>query len=135
MQFQMSKNSSLVATIWCPYLGRPLTQFPQQHPLSSRPCGPLEDEAGTEPGPGNDHRRASGQPSSYKIVIKNFLNPKGHQNPISGSKGTAILLKGWILPTGGASSRRVCACSLRSRLVSIETHDQIVSSDNNTVNS
>ena len=46
--------------------------------------------------------------SSYKIhyfkVIKNFLNPEGHQNPISGSKVTAILLKGWILPIGGASS-------------------------------
>ena len=45
--------------------------------------------------------------SSYKIdyviVIKNFLNPKGHQNPISGSKVSAILLKGWILPIGGAS--------------------------------
>ena len=26
----------------------------------------------------------------YVIVIKNFLNPKGHQNPISGSKLTAI---------------------------------------------
>ena len=38
--------------------------------------------------------------SSYKIdhfiVIKNFLNPKGHQNPISGSKVMAILLKGLI---------------------------------------
>ena len=59
--------------------------------------------------------------SSYKIdyviVIKNFLNPKGHQNPISGSKVTAILLKGWILSIGGSSSGRVCACSLRSRLV------------------
>ena len=36
--------------------------------------------------------------SSYKIdyviVIKIFLNPKGHQNPNSGSKVTAILLKG-----------------------------------------
>ena len=46
--------------------------------------------------------------SSYKIddviVIKNFLNSEGHQNPISGSKVTAILLKGWILPIGGASS-------------------------------
>ena len=35
--------------------------------------------------------------SSYKvdyvIVIKNFLNPEGHQNPISGSKVTAVLLK------------------------------------------
>ena len=32
--------------------------------------------------------------SSYKIVIKNFLNPEGHQNPSSGSKVTIILLKG-----------------------------------------
>ena len=37
-------------------------------------------------------------------MIKDFLNPEGHQNPISGSKVTAILLKGWILPLGGASS-------------------------------
>ena len=36
-------------------------------------------------------------------MIKIFLNPKGHQNPISGSKDMAILLKGWILPIGGAS--------------------------------
>ena len=39
-------------------------------------------------------------PFSYKIdyviVIKNFLNRKGHQDPISGSKVTVILLKGWI---------------------------------------
>ena len=38
--------------------------------------------------------------SSYKIdyviVIKNFLNPEGHQNPISDSKVKAILLKGLI---------------------------------------
>ena len=37
-------------------------------------------------------------------MIKTFLNPEGHQNPISGSKVTAILLKGWILPIGGASA-------------------------------
>ena len=37
-------------------------------------------------------------------MIKNFLSPEGHQNPISGSKVTAISLKGWILPIGGASS-------------------------------
>ena len=37
-------------------------------------------------------------------MIKNFLNPEGHQNPISGSKVMAILLEGWILPIGGASS-------------------------------
>ena len=30
----------------------------------------------------------------YIIMIKNILNPKGHQNPFSGSKVTAILLKG-----------------------------------------
>ena len=27
-------------------------------------------------------------------MIKNFLNPEGHQNPISGSKVTAILQRG-----------------------------------------
>ena len=53
----------------------------------------------------------------YVIVIKNCLNLEGHQNSISGSKVKEILLKGWILPIGGASSGRVCACSLRSRLV------------------
>ena len=37
-------------------------------------------------------------------MIKNFLNPEVHQNPFSGSKVTAILLKGWIWPIGGASS-------------------------------
>jgi hypothetical protein len=37
-------------------------------------------------------------------VINNFLNPEGHQNSISGSKVTAILLKGWILPIVGASA-------------------------------
>ena len=50
--------------------------------------------------------------SSYKIdyviVIKTFLNPENHQNRMSGSKVTAILLKGWILPMGGASAVRVC---------------------------
>jgi hypothetical protein len=54
----------------------------------------------------------------YVIMIKNFLNPKGHQNPISASKAMAILLKGWILSIGGVVSGRVCACSLHSRLVS-----------------
>ena len=53
----------------------------------------------------------------YVIVIQNSLNLKGHQNPISCSKVTAILLKGLIWPICGASSGRVCACSLRSRLV------------------
>ena len=40
----------------------------------------------------------------YVIVIKNFLNPKGHQNPIKGSKVRTILLKVWTLPIDGASA-------------------------------
>ena len=47
-----------------------------------------------------------------------ILNPEGHQNRITGSKVTAILVKGYILPIGGVALGRVCACSLRSRLVS-----------------
>ena len=50
--------------------------------------------------------------------MSHFLNPKGHPNIITGSKVTSILLNGWILPIGGASSGRVCSCSLRSRVVS-----------------
>ena len=46
--------------------------------------------------------------SSYKIdyvvVIKTFLNPEGHPNRISGSKVTAIILMGRILPICGASA-------------------------------
>ena len=48
--------------------------------------------------------RASSYKIDYVIVIKSFLNPKGHQNPISGSKVMVILLKGLILPLGGASA-------------------------------
>ena len=51
------------------------------------------------------------------MVIKNFPNPEGHQNLISGSKVTAILMKGWILPIGVVALGRVCAYNLRSRLV------------------
>ena len=42
-------------------------------------------------------------------------------NRIIGSKVTAILLNGWVLPVDGVASGRVCACSLCSlcsRLVS-----------------
>ena len=48
--------------------------------------------------------RCSSYRIDYVVVVKNFLNPKGHQNPISGSKVTAILLKRRILPIGGASA-------------------------------
>ena len=50
-------------------------------------------------------------------VFLEILNPKGHPNRITGSKVTTILLNEWIVPIGGASLGRVCACSLRSRLV------------------
>ena len=37
-------------------------------------------------------------------MIKYFLSPEAHQNLISGSKDMAILLRGCILPIGGASA-------------------------------
>ena len=49
--------------------------------------------------------------------MKSVLNPKGHQNRMSGSKVTIVLLKGLILSIGGVALGRVCACSLCSRLV------------------
>ena len=56
---------------------------------------------------------------SHKIdnitIFKEILNPKVHLNRITGSKIMAILLNRWILPIGGASSGRVCPCSLRLR--------------------
>ena len=63
--------------------------------------------------------RCSSYKIDYVIVIKNFLNPEGHQNPISGSKVTAILLKGWILLVYRASAREGLPCSLRNRLVTM----------------
>ena len=53
----------------------------------------------------------------YVTIFEEILNPEDHPNHSTGSKGTATLLNGWILPMGGASSGRVCACSLRRRLV------------------
>jgi hypothetical protein len=50
-------------------------------------------------------------------VIKTILNPKGHQNRISGSKVTVILLKGWILPIGGASAVEGLRSTALPRLV------------------
>ena len=40
----------------------------------------------------------------YVTMFKKILNLKGHPNRITGSKVTAILLNGWILPIGGASA-------------------------------
>ena len=52
-------------------------------------------------------------------MLQETLNPEEHPNRITGSKVPAILLNVWILLIGGASLGRVCACSLRSRLVNI----------------
>ena len=57
--------------------------------------------------------------SSNRLYYNFFgdLNLEGHPNCITSSKVTAIFLNRWILSIGGASSGRVCACILRSRLV------------------
>ena len=49
--------------------------------------------------------------------FKEILNLEVHPNHITGSRVTAVLLNGLILLIGGVASERVCACSLRSRLV------------------
>ena len=38
----------------------------------------------------------------YATNDKEVLNLEGHPNRITGSRVTAILLNGWILPIGGA---------------------------------
>ena len=57
-------------------------------------------------------------------------NLDGHQNHCIGSKVTAILMNGWILPTGGASWGRFCVCSLRSRLVSLFLNTKVTTTKN-----
>ena len=52
------------------------------------------------------------------MVIKISLNPEGHDNRISGSKVMTILLKGWSLPIGGASSVEGLRSTGLPRLVS-----------------
>ena len=49
-----------------------------------------------------------------------ILNPEGHPNRTTGSKVTAILLNGWILPIGGASSGEGLLLQPCSRLVFID---------------
>ena len=48
----------------------------------------------------------------YVTIFEEILNPEGHPICTYGSKVTAILLNGWILPIVGASSGMVCACRL-----------------------
>ena len=40
----------------------------------------------------------------YVTIFLEILNLEGHQNRITGSRVTVILLNGWILPIGGASA-------------------------------
>ena len=53
----------------------------------------------------------------YVPMFLEILNLEGHLNCFIGSKVTAILGNGGILPSGRVASGRVCTCSLRSRLV------------------
>ena len=48
-----------------------------------------------------------------------ILDLKEHKYCFIDSKVKWILQNEWILPSGEVASGRVCACSLRSRLVSI----------------
>ena len=40
----------------------------------------------------------------YIIILLDIWNHEGHQNHITGSRVTAVLLNGWILPIGIAFS-------------------------------
>ena len=56
----------------------------------------------------------------YTTIFLEILNLEGHQNCITGSRGTAILLHGWLFPIGqsGEASRwRVCYQQGLPRLV------------------
>ena len=46
--------------------------------------------------------------TNYIDIFSEILNVEGHLNHCIGSKVKAILLNGWILPTSGVASRRVC---------------------------
>ena len=61
--------------------------------------------------------------TNYIDIFSEILNLEGHLNRCIGSKVTAILLKGRILPTGGVASGRVCpvACAAWQSNGSIKT--------------
>ena len=52
----------------------------------------------------------------YVLKFEYILNFEGNPNHLTGLSWV-ILLNGWILPIDVVASERVCACSLRSRLV------------------
>ena len=53
---------------------------------------------------------ASSHKINYVNIFSQIRNLEGHLHRFIGSKVTAILVNGGILPTGGVASRRVCAC-------------------------
>ena len=50
---------------------------------------------------------ASSRKTNYFDIFSEILNLEGNLNRCIGSKVTAILLNGWILPSGGVASGRV----------------------------
>ena len=53
----------------------------------------------------------------YVSICLEILNLEGHPNCITGSRVTAILLNGWILPIGEASAVEGLRSTVLSRLV------------------
>ena len=51
--------------------------------------------------------------SETDIIFSEILNLEEHLNRYTGSKVTAVLLNGWILPTGRVALGKVCpaACA------------------------
>ena len=57
---------------------------------------------------------SSGYTIEYITVVKNFIYPEGHQNCITGSKCTAILLRGGGDFNQEGSAPAACAAGLIS---------------------
>ena len=70
---------------------------------------------------------ASSHKINYIEIFSEILNPEAHQNCYISSNVPAILLNGWILSISGVASGRVCACSYRSRLVSLKIKKEFIS--------
>ena len=56
---------------------------------------------------------SASSPKKYNDIFQEIPNIEGHLNRCIGSKITAILMNGLILPAGGVASGRVCpaACA------------------------
>ena len=53
----------------------------------------------------------------YVPIFQKNLNLEEHLNRFTASKVMAIFVNGGVISRGDVASGRVCACSLRSRLV------------------